>query len=960
MGLLPARKKGQAFAQAMPQESTLHASFKRRQRRFRARLQRRWRGMARWLDRLLPAASLKTYVVAVILLAMLPIAVLLTWKVAGDARSGRTAAVALLQQSAASAAQAAAQDLAASTDALTALSLVEWLQQGELEAFEKHLRQTPLRRPQWRSVFLTDAVGRMLLDTASPNNAPLPRHEETRTLVFKVLARGRAAVSGVSWLGAEGTQVVVVAVPVYQGGVVQHVLGARMATATWLRLLDSLSVPEHGFIALFDSEQRVLALKHRTGTAQELALHADESVQLAGAMAAALKNAGDATRHTAGLLDATPVLAAWHQVEGTEWKAGVGMASGPIEAAEHAIVLSALTTMGACLLLGVSLALLLAWRLAEPLRRMASGSAVSPLQPLPVLELARLRQSLLAARQRSESARHLLQRKTVDFDTLFNHVPIGLAFAEDGSGTRVRHNPAMRQLMGETAAGRGGSTAELLHRGRVLAPLEHPLVRACRRAETVQGMEMEVRVEGRAPAQVVTSAVPLPDAQGRPRGAISATVDTTETRQVVALWLAAEADRHARQLLADVAQEAGQVGFFEYRYRSDTLACTPGMWQLLGVPEDQPLARLQQALVLLDASDRQLVRRTLAAALAEGAANIGFGCRVQAQGEIGAGAGAGARAGRWLWCQVQVHYTGDGRPGHMTGTVVDATALQQAQLHDQGQAAHALQAARAQAEADHRDRDRLLHLLGHELRNPLGAITSALEVLHSGAGGSAGAERALAVIGRQARHLSDRVRGMLEAGRAGASHALLEQALPDSRSAPAVPAVPAAFDVPAAPAGQTTATAVALAPGSAPAPCRQTSQDPQQHQLQPRHAGPAPCSLVLLQAGGGLRQSLQTALELDGHHVTALDGGPQGLELLLALRPDAVLVDTELPGLDGLQLALHARAGGYAGRMVALSGAGNPPAGQREALMKAGFDACLARPVDAQQCRAALQGRSSC
>ena len=493
----------------------------------------------------------------------------------------------------------------------------------------------------------------------------------------------------------------------------------------------------------------------------------------------------------------------------------------------------------------------------------------------------------------------------------------------------------------------------------MLAPLEHPLVRACRRAETVQGMEMEVRAEGRAPAQVVASAVPLPDAQGRPRGAISSAVDTTETRQVVALWLAAEADRHARQLLADVAQEAGQVGFFEYRYRSDTLACTPGLQRLLGVPEDQPLARLQQALALLQASDRQQVRRTLAAALARGAANIGFGCRVQSQDEIGASASASVGAGRWLWlwCQVQVHYTGDGRPGHMTGTVVDATALQQAQLHDQGRAAHALQAARAQAETDHRDRDRLLHLLGHELRNPLGAITSALEVLHSGAGGSAGAERALAVIGRQARHLSDRVRAMLEAGRADAVHALLEQAPPDGRSAPAVSAV---SDVPAAPAGQTTAAAVALASGSALQPCRPIPQDPRYHQLQPRHAGPAPCSLVLLQAGGGLRQSLQTALELDGHHVTALDGGPQGLELLLALRPDAVLVDTGLPGLDGLQLARQARAGGYAGRMVALSGAGAPPAGQREALMKAGFDACLARPVNAQQCRAALQGQSGC
>ena len=916
--------------------------------------------MGRWLDSLLPQAALKTYLVAVILLATLPIAVLLTWKVAGDARSVRGTAVGLLQQSAASAAQAAAQDLAASMDALTALSLVEWLQQGDLESFEKNLRQTPLRRPQWRSVFLTDAVGRMLLDTASPTNAPLPRHEATRTLVFRVLARGRPAVSDVSWLGAEGTQVVVVAVPVYRDGVVQHVLGARMATATWLRLLDGLGAPEHGFIALFDSEERVVALKQsnestegaqsKESAAGPRGALAPESVQLATRMAEALPS-DEGTSRTAGLLDAPPVLAAWRQVDGTGWKAGVGMASGPIEAAEHAIVLSALTTMGVCLLLGVSLALLLAWRLTEPLQRLAAGSAVPLSQPLPVLELARLRQSLLATRQRSDAARHLLQRKAVEFETLFNHSPIGLAFAEDSSASRVLYNPAMRRLMGGSAPG-SGSTAELVYRGRVLPLAEHPLVRACRRAETVQGMEMEVRVEGRAPAYVVTNAVPLPDAHGRPRGAISATMDITETRQVVALWLAADADQQARQRLSDRAQDAGHVGFFEYHYRSDALACTQGVQRLLGVPEDWPLQHLQDWLALLDARDSPQVRHRLTAGVVQGATDIAFGCRVRPQ-DSGA-------AERWLWCRVQVHYGSGGRPEHMTGTVVDATGQQQALRSVPCPTASAQQATRTPARAGDHAIDRWLHLLGHDLRNPLGAITSALEVLRTGAGGSTGAQHALEVIERQTRHLSDKVDGLLEAGRAGAdspasvqaplnlaqaAHSVPGQGSGGAGHLPVPPDSAGASAVAVSEAGEDTAEAAAKAFGTAPAPGHPACP--------PR---PAPWSLVLVQPLSEQRHSLQAALEQDGHHVTAVDNGLQGLGVLLALRPDAALVDIDLPGEDCFQLARRARAGGYAGRLVALGGAAGQPASRRDALMKAGFDACLTRPVQTQQWRAALQG----
>ena len=1039
-------------------------------RYLRVHLRRQWRTWPLRLDRFLPVASLKTYLVALILLATLPVALLLSWKVGTDARSDRQNAHALLQQSAASVAQAAEQDLAASMDALTALSLVEGLRQGELAALEKLLRETPLRRAQWRSVFLTDAVGRMLLDTASATNAPLPRHEETRTLVFRVLARGRPAVSDVSWLGAEGTQVVVIGVPVYHDGVVQHVLGARMATATWLRLLDNLKVPEHGYVALFDSEARLVALRDKAGTpgAAGAVPETSESAQLAGLTAAALQTAGaSGGQRVAGLLDAKPVIAAWHRVANTGWNASVGMASDPIDAAEHAIVVSALTTMGASLLLGVSLALLLAWRLAEPLRRLAAGSAVPLSQPLPVLEIAQLRRALLEARQRDGAARRQLQRKAVEFETLFNHSPIGLAFAEDCTGTRVLYNPAMRTLMGEDTLGQSGGV-EVFYRGRSLQPGEQPLMRACRRTETVQGMEMEVRVQGRAPAFVVANAVPLLDAHGRARGALSAIMDISEIKQVVALWLAADAGQQARQRVIDLAQEAGHVGFFEYRYRSDALTCTPGLRQLLRVSDAVPLKRMQDAMVFVDPHDMARVRQALAEAVVQHAERISFDFRVLP---------ADGAPVRWLACRMLMHYASDGRPDHATGTAVDATEQKEAQLRGQCKAQEE-QAARLQAESANRAKDEFLTMLSHELRNPLGAITAALEVVNSGAGGSAAAQQALAVVTRQTRHLSHMVGDLLYAGRVVTGKVTLVQApldlaqlvqgvrstleltgqlaqhawefslepapvygdavrleqvvtnllanamqyspagalirvevesaadgsavlrVSDQGSGIAPPLLPQIFDLfvqgerplhrrggglgvgltvvrrLVEQHGGTVAVDTALGQGSVftvrlPAPPQMhggalvLGGAVQQNGAAADVAG-APggngaafaakrqvaLALVLIEDNDDVRQSLQTALELDGHRVTTAADGLLGLGLLLELRPDAALVDIGLPGLDGFQVARRARAGGYAGRMVAMTGYGQEHS-RRDAL-KAGFDAFLVKPLDAQQWRDAL------
>ncbi len=74
------------------------------------------------------------------------------------------------------------------------------------------------------------------------------------------------------------------------------------------------------------------------------------------------------------------------------------------------------------------------------------------------------------------------------------------------------------------------------------------------------------------------------------------------------------------------------------------------------------------------------------------------------------------------------------------------------------------QAARSLAEAQNRAKDEFLAMLGHELRNPLGAISSAIALIQMGASGQA-ADRAHQIIGRQSRHLAHLVDELLDANR---------------------------------------------------------------------------------------------------------------------------------------------------------------------------------------------------
>ena len=76
------------------------------------------------------------------------------------------------------------------------------------------------------------------------------------------------------------------------------------------------------------------------------------------------------------------------------------------------------------------------------------------------------------------------------------------------------------------------------------------------------------------------------------------------------------------------------------------------------------------------------------------------------------------------------------------------------------------QSARAAAEAANRSKDEFLAMLGHELRNPLGAISNAAGLLEHEGTTDAMRHQATQIIGRQVSHLTRLTDDLLDAGRA--------------------------------------------------------------------------------------------------------------------------------------------------------------------------------------------------
>ena len=97
------------------------------------------------------------------------------------------------------------------------------------------------------------------------------------------------------------------------------------------------------------------------------------------------------------------------------------------------------------------------------------------------------------------------------------------------------------------------------------------------------------------------------------------------------------------------------------------------------------------------------------------------------------------------------------------------------------------------------------------------------------------------------------------------------------------------------------------------------------------------------------RKLLSVILTTEGHVVHERASAEGALESALALQPDIVLLDLQLPRVDGLSLVLQLKANESTRHIPLVAVTAYPEAYPREALLSAGCAAYVLKPIDTRE-----------
>lgn len=96
-----------------------------------------------------------------------------------------------------------------------------------------------------------------------------------------------------------------------------------------------------------------------------------------------------------------------------------------------------------------------------------------------------------------------------------------------------------------------------------------------------------------------------------------------------------------------------------------------------------------------------------------------------------------------------------------------------------------------------------------------------------------------------------------------------------------------------------------------------------------------------------VRRLVELSLGRLGFDVVAVDNGRKAVDAALTQRPDLVLLDMQMPEMDGVEAARRLRERGFTGCVVALTGEAR--GNVQDTMRAAGFDEVLTKPVDMRE-----------
>ncbi len=120
--------------------------------------------------------------------------------------------------------------------------------------------------------------------------------------------------------------------------------------------------------------------------------------------------------------------------------------------------------------------------------------------------------------------------------------------------------------------------------------------------------------------------------------------------------------------------------------------------------------------------------------------------------------------------------------------------------------------------------------------------------------------------------------------------------------------------------------------------------------------GLPPARILLVDDNADATEALAMLLTLDGHEVRRAQSGPEALSIVESFTPDIALIDINMPGMDGRELALRLREHAQCSstRLVALTGYAWTTFDS--AAVESGFDHRLIKPPSLEDLAYVLRG----
>ena len=104
-------------------------------------------------------------------------------------------------------------------------------------------------------------------------------------------------------------------------------------------------------------------------------------------------------------------------------------------------------------------------------------------------------------------------------------------------------------------------------------------------------------------------------------------------------------------------------------------------------------------------------------------------------------------------------------------------------------------------------------------------------------------------------------------------------------------------------------------------------------------------SILVLDDDPAICQLVSLVLRSEGIEVATANNGDDGLELLQARRPHLIILDLQMPKMDGPTFNAEARRAGYDGPVVILSAAPDVEPVRRQL----GAAACITKPFEPEK-----------